>query len=154
MKSVQIRSFFWSTFPCIRTEHRKIRTRKVSVFGHFSRSVGDCILLTFKISRKEVAAFLHYTTPSVLILITTQIVVWFSHMNTHCVKSVQIRSFFWSVFSRIRTRKTPHLVTFHTVTFSLNSFKYQRHFGNLVNKYIIWQLFTLLQAMTPLKLYV
>ena len=31
MKSVQIRSFLWSVFSCI-------RTRKNSVFGHFSRS--------------------------------------------------------------------------------------------------------------------
>ena len=31
VKSVQIRSFFWSVFSCI-------RTRKDSVFGHFSRS--------------------------------------------------------------------------------------------------------------------
>ena len=45
--------FFWSVFPCIRTKYgdlqskspysvriltRKIRTRKNSVFGHFSRS--------------------------------------------------------------------------------------------------------------------
>ena len=36
--SVQIRSFFWSVYSCIRTEHRKKRTRKNSVFGHFSRS--------------------------------------------------------------------------------------------------------------------
>ena len=37
----------------------------------------------------------------------------------HCVKSVQIRRFFWSVFSRIRTEygpeKTLYLDTFHTV---------------------------------------
>ena len=37
----------------------------------------------------------------------------------HCVKSVQIGSFFWSVFSRIRTEygpeKTPYLDTFHAV---------------------------------------
>ena len=40
----------------------------------------------------------------------------------HCVKSSQIRSFFWSVFSRIcteygkmRTRKIPYFGTFHTV---------------------------------------
>ena len=32
VKSVQIRSFFWPVFFCI-------RTRKNSVFGHFSRSV-------------------------------------------------------------------------------------------------------------------
>ena len=38
VKSVQIRSFFWSVFSCIRTEYRKIRTRKNSIFGYFSRS--------------------------------------------------------------------------------------------------------------------
>ena len=46
MKSVQIRSYYWSVFSCIRTEYgdsrskyRKIRTRNNSVLGHFSRSV-------------------------------------------------------------------------------------------------------------------
>ena len=34
VKSDQIRSFFQSIFSCIRTEHRKIRTRKNSLFGH------------------------------------------------------------------------------------------------------------------------
>ena len=38
VKSVQIRSLFWSVFFCIRTEYRKIRTRENSVFGYFSRS--------------------------------------------------------------------------------------------------------------------
>ena len=45
MKSVQIRSFFWSVLSCIRTEYgdllrkyRKIRTRKNSVFEHFLRN--------------------------------------------------------------------------------------------------------------------
>ena len=51
MKSVQIRSFFWSAFSRIRTEYRhlvrkspysakyrKMRTRKKSLFGHFLRS--------------------------------------------------------------------------------------------------------------------
>ena len=48
VKSVQIRSFFWSVFSRIHTEYGeilriqsecgKIRTRKSSVFGHFSRS--------------------------------------------------------------------------------------------------------------------
>ena len=48
---------------------------------------------------------------------------------THWVKSVQIRSFFWSVFSciqseyrKIRTRKNPYLNTFHTVTIWENSY--------------------------------
>ena len=35
LKSVQIRSLFWSVFSCIRTEYRKIQTRKNSVFGNF-----------------------------------------------------------------------------------------------------------------------
>ena len=39
VKSVQIRSYFWSVFSCIRTGYRKLRTRNNSVFGHFSRTV-------------------------------------------------------------------------------------------------------------------
>ena len=46
VKSVEIQSFFWSVFSHIRTEYGeilqskcgKIRTRKNSIFGHFSRS--------------------------------------------------------------------------------------------------------------------
>ena len=37
MKSVQIRSFLWSVFSCARAEYSKKRTRKNSLFGHFSR---------------------------------------------------------------------------------------------------------------------
>ena len=35
--------------------------------------------------------------------------------NVKCVKSVQIRSYFWSVFSCIRTRNDSVLDTFHAV---------------------------------------
>ena len=38
VKSIQIRRFFWSVFYRIRTEYGKIRTRKKTVYGHFSRS--------------------------------------------------------------------------------------------------------------------
>ena len=38
VKSVQIRSYFWSLTSCILTEYLKIRTRNNSVFGHFSHS--------------------------------------------------------------------------------------------------------------------
>ena len=48
MKIAQLRSFFWSAFSSIKTEYSvplriqsesgKIRTRKNSVFEHFSRS--------------------------------------------------------------------------------------------------------------------
>ena len=44
LKSVRIRSFSWSVFSCIQSKYRKIRTRKSSVFGHFSRS--ECNKLT------------------------------------------------------------------------------------------------------------
>ena len=37
VKSVQIRSYFWSVFSNIQSEYRKIRSRSNSVFGHFSR---------------------------------------------------------------------------------------------------------------------
>ena len=39
VKSVQIQSFFCSVLSCIQSKYRKIRTRKNSVFRHFSRSV-------------------------------------------------------------------------------------------------------------------
>ena len=42
VKSVQIRSFFWSVFSCIRTKYGDL-LRKNSVFGHFSCS--DLLLL-------------------------------------------------------------------------------------------------------------
>ena len=51
VKSVQIRSFFWSVFSCVRTEYRDLLLKslysfqvhentdqKSSIFGHFSRS--------------------------------------------------------------------------------------------------------------------
>ena len=63
---------------------------------------------------------------------------------THCVTSVQIRSFFWSVLSRIRTEygeilrtvfspnaekygpeKTPYLDTFHAVNELVQMFNIQ-----------------------------
>ena len=49
VRSVQIRSFFWSVFYHIRTiqsEGGKIRTRKSSVFGHFSLSKSPQLLHT------------------------------------------------------------------------------------------------------------
>ena len=41
MKSIQTRSFFWSVFSRIHPEYAKIRTRKKSVFGHFSLSARE-----------------------------------------------------------------------------------------------------------------
>ena len=39
VKSVEIRRFFWSAFSYIHFEYRKIRTRKSSIFRHFSSIV-------------------------------------------------------------------------------------------------------------------
>ena len=48
----------------------------------------------------------------------------------HCVKSVRLRRFSWSVFSRIRTEygpeKTPYLDTFHAVQDLLYTKKFER----------------------------
>ena len=41
VKSIQIRRIFWSVFSRIWTEYEKIRTRKNSVSGYFSRSAGN-----------------------------------------------------------------------------------------------------------------
>ena len=40
-------------------------------------------------------------------------------LKINCENSVQIRSFFWSVFSCIRTEKTPYFDTFHAVISSV-----------------------------------
>ena len=39
LKGVQLWRFFWSVFSSIQFEYRKMRTRKNSILGHFSRSV-------------------------------------------------------------------------------------------------------------------
>ena len=64
--------------------------------------------------------------------------------NLHCVKIVQIRSFFWSVFSciqsecrKIRNRKTPYLDTFHAVL-ATNCLSVFDHFVGLVLKGLMW----------------
>ena len=44
VKIVQIRSFSWSVFSWNQSEYKKIRTRKNSVFGHFSWSYYDYTL--------------------------------------------------------------------------------------------------------------
>ena len=44
VKSVQIGSFFWSVSLRIQSECGKIRTKKNSVFGHFSVELYESIL--------------------------------------------------------------------------------------------------------------
>ena len=47
VKSVQIRSSFWSVFFCIRPEYRKIRNKKTFVFEHFSRNANSSLFTLF-----------------------------------------------------------------------------------------------------------
>ena len=37
------------------------------------------------------------------------------YLKVHCVKIVQILNFSWSDYGKIRTKKNPYLVSFHTV---------------------------------------
>ena len=79
----------------------------------------------------------------------------------HCVKSVQIWSYFWSGFSCIRIEITPYLDTFHAVkvttsdlNFSPNSYTTTSLFKNFRNiffsivasKYINYLIFTLFRS--------
>ena len=69
MKSVQIRSYFWSIFSCIQSEYRKTRTRNNSVFGYFSRS--ETALLELKLTPKP-ALFLFWKVFSYFKLIISE----------------------------------------------------------------------------------
>ena len=53
---VTLWSYFWSVFSCIRTENRKIRTRNISVFEHFSRS-DKSYRYTFNVIEPMIAVF-------------------------------------------------------------------------------------------------
>ena len=53
------------------------------------------------------------------------IIINLNDSESHCVKSIQIRSFFWSVFSRIRTEyREIRSIYEHLSVFSLNARKY------------------------------
>ena len=96
VKMVQIRSFFWSVFSCIQSEHRKIRTRKNSVFGHFSRSVqvskilSEVIIILYSTSKQKTK-----TSPLLLCSLYIQIrdkneILEFSSKYGHKSKYLQV----------------------------------------------------------------
>ena len=61
------------------------------------------------------------------------------HLNmniNHCVKSVQIRSFFWSVFSCIRPEYGDYLDTFHAVNINMIQFPISVAWNSGLNLYI------------------
>ena len=61
---------------------------------------------------------------------------WLVCCKSHCVKSVQIRSFFWFVFSpntgKYRPEKTPYLDTFNAVS----TLKKDIYFWKILIKYV------------------
>ena len=69
MKSVQIRRIFWSVFCRIRAGYGKIRTRKNSIFGHFSHSAIGTVSTPNRAAFNKNLTFLHHL-PSALLLTT------------------------------------------------------------------------------------
>ena len=80
VKSVQIWSFFWSVFSLIWTECRKIRTRKKSIFGHFSQISDSLIIhnLTTKYKIQNTRQFQDYKYKT-NISGSIQYLVWYFH---------------------------------------------------------------------------
>ena len=62
VKSVQIRSFFWSVFSCIQSESSKLQTRKNLVFRHFPRSDG-CLQMCSIFETKHFSFYLLNNCP-------------------------------------------------------------------------------------------
>ena len=58
LKSVQIRSFFWSVFSCFQSEYTKMRTRNNSVFGHFSHSAHISDLSGHVLEKVSISCFI------------------------------------------------------------------------------------------------
>ena len=83
MKSIQMRSYFWFIFSCIRTEYRKLRTRNNSVFGHLFT---QCKVFTYSSCCQKT------TYPK--LLITAQ--DWFDAKAGHCVN----QTFFMTSYSK------------------------------------------------------
>ena len=96
----------------------------------------------------------------------------FSHQLSICMKCVQIRSFFWSVFSciqteygdlqseyrKIWTRKNSVLDIFHAVQKQPPDVFYEKgilkNFANFTGKHLCWSLFLInLQAFRPATLW-
>ena len=100
LKSVQIRSFFWSVFSCIRIEYGKIGTRKNSVFGHFSRSACKWVLWMG-------IAWLIFQTIFQLLCFLNNIAIFPYYILVifplFQYKNCPYSKLFWSLFSRSRT---------------------------------------------------
>ena len=130
--------------------------RKLNVHKTFRRCPGRLLnaLYTFNLRPVSAGLFIYHLfllflcfyfgrkivkTPFVLILENYKMVslkfLWPGHLkriaeaSNHCVKSVQIRNFFWSIFSifsrnarKYGPEKTPYLDTFHAVNIFSSNF--------------------------------
>ena len=87
VKSVQIRSFFWSVFSRIRTEYEKIRTRKNSVFGHISHSDGlQHARIVAPIKSQQLSTFLLLWTASKLKRFFQEKMIWWKKQLLNLVR--------------------------------------------------------------------
>ena len=128
VKSVQIRSFFWSAFSRIRTE-----------YGEILRIFPYSVQIRENMDQKKLRIWTHFTQCMLSWLLQLLVKDW------HCVKIVRIWSFsgpyfptfglktercvslcFQSECGRWRTRKTPNTDTFHAVWFIHLSFNFVR----------------------------
>ena len=106
VKSVQIRSYFWSVFSFIRTEYRKIWTRKNSVFGHFhavhviSLTLKKCLWYCRHVLRHWIHQTLSVGTQSVINSEGCYIVSLFMHflfvLENNCRKNTLIYCQIWN----------------------------------------------------------
>ena len=93
------------------------RERKLNVHKTFRRRPRRLLNVLFTFSLRSVSTWVVIPNQK------TRAVAHFLSNSSHCVKSVQIRSFFWSVFSvfspnvrKCWPEKTSYLDTFHAVS--------------------------------------
>ena len=108
LKSVQIRSFFWSVFSRIWTEYEDLRSN-----SQYSVRIRDN---TDQKKLRIWTLFTQWTWLLILTLIVHQsslIDCQLFNWPWHCVKSAQIRSFFWSLFGHISHSVMDHWSLFY-----------------------------------------
>ena len=118
VESVRIRSFFWSVFSCIQSEYRKIKARKNSVYGHFSRSAVLGQNLRFWIRENPYSSIFYAAIRNTCVTTSKRTLrkkcpylelFWsiFSFIQT---EQGEVR--IWPNFGKIRTRLNPNMDTF------------------------------------------
>ena len=93
VKSVQIRSYFWSVFSRFDSEYRNMQTRNNSLFEHFSRSVYVILWAVWYCEKhaQRSVTFTQSNTPSWVFFIFSKLYDWYesletSHMSFFAIK--------------------------------------------------------------------